>query len=221
VLTDQKDYFLATYDADPEFPERKSLPYGELENILDNIPSRNKLLLIDACHSGEVDKDNDHFNTVKINNAEGRGMKNLGLTNNNISESDLEDSFEMMNTLFADIRKGTGAVIIGAARGKEEAGEGGMRKRGMKRRKEEVGEKPEDEPTNTTATLVENGWFTYAFLEAMRTHRADTDKDGILRISEVRNYMIEEVKKISEGQQTPTSRRENLENDFVVIGTAK
>ena len=45
---------------------------------------------------------------------------------------------------------------------------------------------------------------------------ADKNKDGAVVVSELRDYTIEKVKKLKNGKQTPTSRKENLQNDFEV-----
>lgn len=59
-----------------------------------------------------------------------------------------------------------------------------------------------------------NGVFTYSLLEGLRTQSADKNKDGQVIVSELRDYVIEKVKKLTNGKQTPTSRQENLEFDF-------
>ena len=118
------------------------MAYDELENLLDSIPARKKLLLIDACHSGEVDKE------------EGIAMQrmadSLGLTKakgiifddstTQTQHLGLKNSFELMQSLFVNVGKSTGATIISAAAGNQFALERGD---------------------------LKNGVFTYSLLEAM------------------------------------------------------
>eukprot|EP01136_Pigoraptor_vietnamica_P015924 Opistho-1_new@59578 len=92
-------------------PSEKGLPYEELESLLDGIAPLKKVLFLDACHSGEVDKEevellatNTKTNSkVKFRNA-GAGIqkKNLGL----------KTTSELMSELFTDLRRGTGATVI-------------------------------------------------------------------------------------------------------------
>nr|HPH25126.1 caspase family protein [Chitinophagaceae bacterium] len=132
VLSKEFDYFLSTYSIDFTKPEEKGLAYDDLESLLDNIKPRQKLMLIDACHSGEVDKDEIarieaskktfdssgivHKSTIKL-----VAKKNLGMAN----------SFELMQSLFVNVGKGTGATIISAAGGMQYAQERGDLKNGV------------------------------------------------------------------------------------------
>jgi WD40 repeat protein len=145
MLSKDYDYYLSTYSVNFENPEHNGLPYDELENLLDSIPARKKLLLIDACHSGEVDKEelekikNFETDTTKTNGAKGvnplimPGSKKMGMKN----------SFELMQDLFVNVGKSTGATIISAAAGTQFALERGD---------------------------LKNGVFTFAILEAMKNH---------------------------------------------------
>jgi len=141
MLSKDYDYYLSTYAVNFQKPEENGLPYDELENLLDSIPARKKLMLIDACHSGEVDKE------------EGIAMQrmadSLGLTKGIILNGDsttqtqqlgLKNSFELMQSLFVNVGKSTGATIISAAAGNQFALERGD---------------------------LKNGVFTYSILEAM------------------------------------------------------
>jgi WD40 repeat protein len=134
LLSKDYDYFLSTYSINFDNPAENGLPYDELESLLDSIPARKKLMLIDACHSGEVDK--EEFRQVTINQADlaknnvvsrgkplpaASGSKKLGLRN----------SFELMQNLFVNVGKSTGATIISAAAGAEFAQENGNLKNGV------------------------------------------------------------------------------------------
>jgi WD40 repeat protein len=139
LLSKDLDYYLSTYPVSFTHPEENGLPYEELENLLDNIPARKKLMLIDACHSGEVDKEE----MLVLN----KTADSLGLSKGIIIEQPqqqqhvgLKNSFELMQSLFVNVGKSTGATIISAAAGNQFALERGD---------------------------LENGVFTYSILEAL------------------------------------------------------
>ena len=101
-------------------------------------------MLIDACHSGEVDKEEG----IAIQ----RMADSLGLTKGIIIDDSttqtqqlgLKNSFELMQSLFVNVGKSTGATIISAAAGNQFALERGD---------------------------LKNGVFTYSILEAMEKNQ--------------------------------------------------
>ncbi len=151
-LLDRKyNYILSTYDVDFDHPELKGLAYESMEHLLDSIPARKKLLLIDACHSGEVDKEdviamNQTSDSMKLT----KGSQLLEYTNE--PSLGLRNSFELMQNVFVNVGQNTGAVIISAAAGNQYALENGD---------------------------LQNGVFTYTILEALNQY--PTIKIGALR----------------------------------------
>ncbi len=57
VLNKKMDFYFATHDIDFGQPEKAGFSYAQMESLTDNLPARRKLMLIDACHGGEVDRD--------------------------------------------------------------------------------------------------------------------------------------------------------------------
>jgi uncharacterized caspase-like protein len=57
ILSKDFDYYLGNYEMDFRNPSVNGLSYESLRGLLAGIPARKRLLLIDACHSGEVDID--------------------------------------------------------------------------------------------------------------------------------------------------------------------
>lgn len=183
------DYFLATWDLNFTAPENGGLLLEDLENLLDSIPSRNKILLIDACHSGEIDKETIALSQSKPLEAGSVIWTKAGNQDVEQKQIGLENSFEMMKQLFTDLRKSTGATVISAAGGGQAAIEGAQWK---------------------------NGVFTYSLLSGLKSKSADTNKDGKIMLSELMAYVQKNVSELTNGKQVPTSRIENIVNDFQI-----
>jgi len=187
VLNKNLDYFYCTYDMDFLVPEKNGIAYGELEVLLDGIKAVRKLLIMDTCHSGEVDKDD--VEEVAFVNSEN---ENIAFRNTNTSTTiretqGLQKTNEAVKEMFNDLRTGTGATVISSAGGAEYAMESDEWK---------------------------NGLFTYCLLEGITTKNADADKNGEIMLSELQNYISVKVAELSKGRQMPTSRFENLNLDY-------
>ncbi len=98
-------------------------------------------MLIDACHSGEVDKE-DLVTLASTSDSLIKGFKPVAYKKDE-KHLGLRNSFELMQSLFVNVGKSTGATIISAAAGTQFALE---------------------------RNDLKNGVFTYSILEAMASH---------------------------------------------------
>ncbi|NNK82195.1 MAG: caspase family protein, partial [Flavobacteriaceae bacterium] len=149
LLDKNYDYYISTHDINFNNPIENGLAYKELEGLLDNIPARQKLLLIDACHSGEVDKENIS-SIVSDFDASHIKLGYRGSSAISVKDKKPINAFELMQNTFSDLRLGTGTTVISSSSGLEFAYEG--------------------ETWN-------NGVFTYALLEGLKTGNADLNND--------------------------------------------
>ena len=143
LLSKDFDYYLSTYTVNFNQPEQNGLPYEELENLLDSIPARSKLMLIDACHSGEVDKEEMTRISNVSDSLQQQGTKGGKPTFTGKTTLGMKNSFELMQALFVNVGKSTGATVISAAAGTQFALERGD---------------------------LKNGVFTYSILEALNKY---------------------------------------------------
>lgn len=190
VLDKNYTYYFATHNMDFNNPSNGGLSYEALEKLIDGIPCRNKLLMMDTCHSGELDTDEVEKANKEVKSTGSVAFRSTGeiikLKENSFG---LKNTLELSKTLFSDMRKGTGANVISAAGGTEFAAEG----------------------VNSA-----NGLFTSCLIQGLTTRRADWNRDRSYTISEIRDYVSEQVIKLSDGNQVPTSREENVKNNFRV-----
>lgn len=185
VLDEKMDYYLATHDMEFANPQGKGIPYYKLEEMLSKLSCRNRMIIMDACHSGEVDKEDatlvmekkDNPSTVTAKSGAFSIQPKLGLKN----------SFAYMHALFDDASRSTGTHIIGAASGYQVALESGE---------------------------WSNGAFTYALKAGLTLKAADLDKDGNVNVAELQTYLQKTVSQLTNGEQTPALRSVNRDNDF-------
>lgn len=202
LLSDSLDFYFATHDVDFDKPQLRGLRYEDLEALLDGIPARKKLLLIDACHSGALDKEEilarQKDNKLMLKDTSSDKGQITGVASRGIiieqsqSALDANSSYEVMQNLFADISSGNGAVIISAAGGMEYAFE---------------------------SDKWNNGVFTYCIRKGIEEDLADKEggnNDRMVSVSELKNYVSRKVSELTGGLQKPVSRKENIEFDWIV-----
>jgi len=188
ILDDSLDYYLTTHDIDFLQPSTKGIPYEAVDELLDNIPARQKLVLIDACNSGEVDKD-ELVESKVLDNESGVTAELIAPKGDLFKKyKSKTNSFEMMQELFTDLRRGTGATVISSSSGKYFSFE-------------------DDE--------YQNGVYTYALKLGLKGE-ADANKDKEITVTELKEYLYRKVESLTNGKQKPTARQENLEYDFRV-----
>ena len=200
VVTD--DYYFVCHDTQKAKLEQTGLPFGDIDNILAKAPARRRLLLLDTCQSGEPDKEalgtGSAPKPIQVAGKVGVRARALDpiLADPN-SALGFSRSLEWMRDLFANLERGSGATVIGASAWQEFAFE--------------------DESKG-----YKNGLFAYALISGLRKNvvdkhaSADTNKDGAVSVSELRSWIEKVVLKESGGSQRPTTRQENIDDDFSV-----
>lgn len=184
VLDNHFDYYLATHDMDFSNPSAKGIPYDLFEELLDQTKSRKKVLLLDACHSGEIDKE-EVIKSEVIESEQGDiKFRAAGVT---LVQKNQNSSFDLAKSLFADMRLNNGTTVISSSGGTEFAIE---------------------------SENWRNGAFTYCLLYGLSSGMADLNRNKEITLSEIQEYLLFQVRKLTNGAQTPTSRVENLNNDF-------
>lgn len=196
LLSAKKDYYLSTYSVNFNKPEENGLNYDDLESVIDSIPARKKLLLLDACHSGEVDKEDIKSEykqplipkstdaALPLAKAQQKNKKSGGEPEENLAMSGigLRGSFELMQSLFVNVGKNTGATIFTAAAGKQVAYE---------------------------SDGLQHSIFTYYIIDALRNYKT-------LTVSKLKEIVAAKVATESKKSQIPTSRSETIAVDWVL-----
>lgn len=202
LLSDSLDFYYATYDVNFNKPQIRGLKYKFIEGFLDDVPAQEKIMFIDACHSGALDKDeilaiqkNKKLEvTNKSNeqkNVKGIASRSSIIIKNKSKKVNANSSFELMQNTFSDLGNSNGAIIVSAA--------GGM---------EYAFESPE----------WNNGVFTYSIREGWFKKLADTqgNADNLVSVSELVEYVSNRVTELTNGKQKPNSRKENVEFNWVI-----
>jgi WD40 repeat protein/uncharacterized caspase-like protein len=178
LLDEQLDYYFATHDIDPNEPSKRGVPFAELDGLVDGIAARRRVVLMDTCHAGEVDKETtvaEASRTVPHTNVSARGLRGVK------RKSDVSTNYAQIaaDGFFADLRRRSGATILGSSSGTEYALE---------------------------SSKWKNGVFTFALQEGLQGRRASRNF-GPVDIASLMSYVTLRVENLTSGQQHPSARQ--------------
>jgi uncharacterized caspase-like protein len=189
LLDAKNNFYYAVHNMDFQQPEKNGLSYEAILNLLDKSPSRKKILMLDACHSGAFDRSvgkqvvAGNTTTATVVNNEKRGLTIKG-AKESISES---QAFILMNQVFSDFSSDIGIDVIAASLGNSYALE---------------------------KANLQNGLFTYAMIRAVALGMAagKGNETQSITMEQVKHYVQQEVKRLSSGEQVPSIRSSNVQS---------
>lgn len=189
LLDDKLDYWFATHDVSFENPAQRGLAYSDLERAFDDSPALQRLMLMDTCHAGELDKETVAL--VAQAESAGKGVKARAFRGLKKLDAGERAPVQLLRELFSDAPRSNGATVIASAGGAEFALE---------------------------SSDYKNGVFTYALISGLNNYsrEADSNRDGALRVSEMLRFVAAKVSDLTAGAQRPAARADNIEYDFVL-----
>lgn len=187
MLDDQANFFFATHAMDFKNPQKSGLAYETVLDALEELPSRYKLLLVDACHSGLLDRSHldpkpiHQTNSSKVTLQDQRGVK---VINSDKGTHQEDDVFLFMQKVFNNMAYDNHVNIFSASLGNSYALENDS---------------------------LQNGLFTYSLIKGIGLAQADPrikerkyGESSLVNLNWLSAYLTKEVKKLSSGKQTPT-----------------
>lgn len=203
VLDNDLDYYLAPHDMDFSAPSAHGVAYDDFVSVLDGAAALSRYAVIDACHSGAIDKEDYAQSTVQdLAQAGGSGAGTIVFRGTSGTLEARSEEVRNVNAVMEDVflcAAGGGATVVTAASGMEVAVEDAS---------------------------MRNGLFTYCLTAGMKrdgsgSYAADTNGDGTLTLSEALDYASKQAQALSGGRQTPTIRAKNTMTGDVVLASKK
>ena len=181
---DEATYYYITHDADLRQLAATAVRFEAIEATLASTPSRNRLLLIDTCESGEL-LPGDLERYLGASASAGLGSRGLRVVGAGTVEADGREAprrylLDRDRFIYTDVNRRAGAVVFSSCRGGELSYEDAR---------------------------LENGLFTEHLLRALRC--GDIDHDGSVAVDEMRILVPRWVSEATGGLQNPTVDRDN------------
>lgn len=187
-------WHFATYDYNMPNGKR-GLRFEEIESLLDSIPARKRLLIIDACYSGEIPqkyiakKGSSQIEKTSDSNSHDDELRYTAVKKGEALAIDTSfEIFQLMFDSFGELSKGVGEHIIASSQGNQKSAENQEFKQGL---------------------------MTHFLLKRLNEYNHSGTKRP-LSIVELREYIINETSRASEGAQRPVARRENYEFNWTI-----
>lgn len=186
-------YYYLTSNVDINNLKGTAANFETIEDLLQGIPPRNKLFLMDACESGELD-DEDYKALTDSQILSGLGIASRGFkttasqsTINNQQSTKRTYLYQKDRYIYNDLARRSGAIVFSSSRGGELSYE---------------------------RSDIENGLFTEYIMKAFTTDEGDKNKNGVISTDELRDYVSTQVAKASNEFQHPVVDRDNIYQRF-------
>ena len=141
-----------------------------------------------SANSGEVDKESTGQAVAVIASGDG-AVQSRGFRRLIKSRAGEQNTRVLLEELFADLRRRSGALVIASTTGTELAYE---------------------------SAALQNGVFTHALINGLRMASTDLNSDGVISVSELREMVATNVAQLTAGRQRPVARREGIDFDLAV-----
>lgn len=199
-------YYYMTWDSSSKTPWEKGVPMEYFRSALDGIRSRQKILLIDTCQSGDklelsgykpsrqkIEEIQTMLDNYRLMGGEKGITRKKGEDEESSSDKfykSIAFEWEMKEIakMFPELRRGTCTIEISAASGSQSALE---------------------------SEKWKNGAFTFTIKEAILEEKAKS-RDTI-SVKSLRKYILDRVERLTEGRQIPTVTRDIPGRDFSVV----
>jgi WD40 repeat protein len=178
--TEEATFRFVTHDVDPEHLASTAISGDELEGLLAGTAARRRLLLVDACQSGEVDPE------VLAAARERAAASQLVLrTAAGVARPDRPRRPYLLTRdryVYRRLERRSGVVVFSSSLGDE---------------------------VSLESPALKNGLFTAALLRVLAAREADRDRDGWLSADELEEAVKAVVVKATGGLQHPTVDQDN------------
>ncbi len=181
-------YYFATHDAKMEDMPNTAFSYSDMDDLFDGVQARQRLILLDTCQSGEAEIGAPETRQLmKKYRPPLLEYKKFSFRGVVQAIGGESDEFKVMQLLFSNLEVGSGATILAASTGSTGAQE---------------------------RADVKHGAFTQAVIEGLGERRAQ--RNGAITAAGLRNYVMDRVMQLTNNMQSPTTRRQNTDYDFVL-----
>jgi MYXO-CTERM domain-containing protein len=191
---DAAQYYYITHEGDLERLRETAAPFSLIEDLVQEVAPRHKLLLIDTCASGDRDPESAAPVTVGAARAlKARGLELMSLGPGVPARRSF--LFERDRFVYNDLLRRSGAIVFSSSRGSEYSFEDAS---------------------------IENGHFTEEILRALTSSVADSNSDGQVSSDELRKHVSQAVAAATHQQQHPTVDHDNpvVKFGFPVVAAA-
>ncbi|HEX7061064.1 MAG TPA: caspase family protein [Woeseiaceae bacterium] len=176
-------WYYGTWNVDVHDLAGTGASFDQLESLLRDIAPRRKLMLIDACDSGEMDDAARADIAARAREAGLDPRTSPAMEEAHGGEPRRVFLYDRGRYIYNDLSRRTGAIIFSASHAGEMSFE---------------------------SSSIENGFFTQQIIDALGTPEADTDYDGMISVGELQAWVTVHVGLQTAGLQRPTIDRDNI-----------